>query len=488
MIDKRLVMLLDEKISMLQADGEDKNRKMEEIKHVKRIIKVLQNNPFNLYTLKPEELKVVVSILPEEIDFVEKVAKYRTIYEGCLQFGREAIPQVSLIEDYVRTTQATLEEKGHELTDKIASYQYTDAKLRKYSDLFEEINDEDSLITDTSTLIDLINSSNLSDEEKNDIKLSIIKRNNAVYGKAVAANTKVEISEKSDIELIEEQLRQEFSDEVLVQIKSISDNISICKSEEEIDAFLKGCKYSFRDSFYPKVIAGIIAYQNIELLVLRSVVGQDEEEYIDDINVVKQKIGILRKYAQGAAMMDDLEKNAEPVNLEDNRSKLEVALENYKEDPLKTPNCVLFLGKQLLGDIKDIEDRETLEDVFLLIEQLKNEEENKHGLKGDGSLKGIGLLKPKSRGRQARVAFTHLDDNVYGIMYIFGKKADNPKSVRSTIDYRRRNFDLDKLRRQISDPEVMDSYIEMTKDISLKLKSYVSGDIASVKEKTGGTK
>ena len=156
MIDKRLVMLLDEKISMLQADGEDKNRKMEEIKHVKRIIKVLQSNPFNLYTLKPEELKAVVSILPEEVDFVEKVAKYRTIYEGCLQFGREAIPQVSLIEDYVRTTQATLEEKGHELTDKIASYQYTDAKLRKYSNLFEEINDEDSLITDTSTLIEAI--------------------------------------------------------------------------------------------------------------------------------------------------------------------------------------------------------------------------------------------------------------------------------------------------------------------------------------------
>lgn len=489
MIDERLVMLLNEKISLLQTDRDDKNKKMEEIKQVKKIIKTLQSNPFNLYTLKPDELNALANILPDDTDFIKTVSKYKTIYEGCLQFGREAIPQVSLIEDYVRNTQTILEEKGHALTDKIASYQYTDAKLRRYSKLYEEINSEDKLITDAGLVIDLINSSNLTDEEKNNIKLAVINRNNSIYRKTIADNHQINIGPKTDIEIIEEQLKQEFPDSILLKIKSISDTISMCNSEEEVDIFLKGCKYSFKDSYYPKAIAGVIAYQNIELLILKSVISESKEESEEDINAIKAKIAVLRKYAQGAEMIDELERNAQVVNLDDSRTKLETALSSYEEDPLKTQNCVLFLGKQLYGDIKDIEDRETLEDVFLLIEQLKNETNiNKHTLTGDGGFRGIGTLKPKSRGRQARIAFAHLDENIYGLVYIFGKKADNPKDVRSTIASRRKNFDIDKLKKQISDPEVMESYIELTRDISLKLKARVSGEITSTKEKVGGIK
>lgn len=243
-------------------------------------------------------------------------------------------------------------------------------------------------------------------------------------------------------------------------------------------------KYVFGETELAEIIEGLISLKNIEQLLLADIAGDDLKSYNEHVQEVNLQIDLLNEYKDSLLKLNDQEVEAISAETDNtlSKSKLQQVLEEYNENPVSTPNCVLFITDSIERDIKIIDDKETLEDIFLLIEQLKNGHISHQTSSLEIGEKDVYHMKPTSMGRQARVAYTRLSGNIYGVIQLYGKKADNPKSTITTLKNRVKNCNLKQLKKDIEDPEVFDYYVERTKAISSKLREEVEKSYKGKKE------
>ena len=481
---EKLLMLINEKLLLVEEAKDKRELKIEEITRLKDVIASLKDNPFKLYELDTNDFVYVAKSLSLSDDYLNQLSKFKTIYEGFLKFGRDAIPQISLAENFVGATKELLEKRTALLADKIAEYQYAESMERQYAKLKDEVISEDKEIASVDLLLELVNSSSrLSDEEKNNIKMEAIKKNNALYEKMLLSTDEAQMSRK--INEINEQLNETFKPKTLLKIKEVYKILSQCSNDEDISSILDQWSYSFGDDFNPKVVEALIAFANIDFLETKSLIA-DEENHKDDLEPIENRIRLLKEYKESTDELGELEEEATEV-LINKTGKLEQALSEYDNDPLGTKNCVLFLSERIENDIRDIDSQETIEDAFLLIEQLRNDNVGKRVVfTSNKKLKGLEELKPNSKGRQARVVYTRLRDNIFGIIGLFGKKADSSRSITTTLDSRKKNCNIDELQVTISNEDVFEHYLELTRDISMKLKDRVVGNVSEKEDQIAG--
>lgn len=481
---EKLLMLINEKLLLVEEAKDKRELKIEEITRLKDVIASLKDNPFKLYELDTNDFVYVAKSLSLSDEYLNQLSKFKTIYEGFLKFGRDAIPQISLAENFVGATKELLEKRTALLADKIAEYQYAESMERQYAKLKDEVISEDKEIASVDLLLELVNSSSrLSDEEKNNIKMEAIKKNNALYEKMLLSTDEAQMSRK--INEINEQLNETFKPKTLLKIKEVYKILSQCSNDEDISSILDQWSYSFGDDFNPKVVEALIAFANIDFLETKSLIA-DEENHKDDLEPIENRIRLLKEYKESTDELGELEEEATEV-LINKTGKLEQALSEYDNDPLGTKNCVLFLSERIENDIRDIDSQETIEDAFLLIEQLRNDNVGKRVVfTSNKKLKGLEELKPNSKGRQARVVYTRLRDNIFGIIGLFGKKADSSRSITTTLDSRKKNCNIDELQVTISNEDVFEHYLELTRDISMKLKDRVVGNVSEKEDQIAG--
>lgn len=481
---EKLLMLINEKLLLVEEAKDKRELKIEEITRLKDVIASLKDNPFKLYELDTNDFVYVAKSLSLSDEYLNQLSKFKTIYEGFLKFGRDAIPQISLAENFVGATKELLEKRTALLADKIAEYQYAESMERQYAKLKDEVISEDKEIASVDLLLELVNSSSrLSDEEKNNIKMEAIKKNNALYEKMLLSTDEAQMSRK--INEINEQLNETFKPKTLLKIKEVYKILSQCSNDEDISSILDQWSYSFGDDFNPKVVEALIAFANIDFLETKSLIA-DEENHKDDLEPIENRIRLLKEYKESTDELGELEEEATEV-LINKTGKLEQALSEYDNDPLGTKNCVLFLSERIENDIRDIDSQETIEDAFLLIEQLRNDNVGKRVVfTSNKKLKGLEELKPNSKGRQARVVYTRLRDNIFGIIGLFGKKADSSRSITTTLDSRKKNCNIDELQATISNEDVFEHYLELTRDISMKLKDRVVGNVSEKEDQIAG--
>ena len=474
---EKLLMLINEKLLLVEEAKDKRELKIEEITRLKDVIASLKDNPFKLYELDTNDFVYVSKSLSLSDEYLNQLSKFKTIYEGFLKFGRDAIPQISLAENFVGATKELLEKRTALLADKIAEYQYAESMERQYAKLKDEVISEDKEIASVDLLLELVNSSSrLSDEEKNNIKMEAIKKNNALYEKMLLSTDEAQMSRK---------INDTFKPKTLLKIKEIYKILSQCSNDEEIASILNQWSYSFGDDFNPKVVEALIAFANIDFLETKSLIA-DEENHKDDLEPIENRIRLLKEYKESTDELEELEEEATEV-LVNKTGKLEQALSEYDNDPLGTKNCVLFLSERIENDIRDIDSQETIEDAFLLIEQLRNDNVGKRVVfTSNKKLKGLEELKPNSKGRQARVVYTRLRDNIFGIIGLFGKKADSSRSITTTLDSRKKNCNIDELQATISNEDVFEHYLELTRDISMKLKDRVVGNVSEKEDQIAG--
>lgn len=292
------------------------------------------------------------------------------------------------------------------------------------------------------------------------------------------------VTNDEEIQKIEDELQGRFGPETFCALKSVSNLLSNCKTKEEIDMIMQDWKYVFGETELAEIIEGLISLKNIEQLLLADIAEEDLESYNEDIQEVNLQIDLLREYNESVLTLGEQEMESILVQTDNSisKGKLQQVLEEYNENPVSTPNCALFITDSIERDIKIIDDKETLEDIFLLIEQLKNGHISHQTSSLEIGEKDVYHMKPTSMGRQARVAYTRLSGNIYGIIQLYGKKADNPKSTITTLKNRVKNCNLKQLKKDIEDPEVFDYYVERTKAISSKLREEVEKSYKGKKE------
>lgn len=494
-MNDKLLGLLSEKITILKSTKDKGEENLKEIKTIQGIINKIKEEPFELYNLEDEAMLYVVESLSLGQDYLEKLEKYKIIYDGYLQFGRSAIPQIALVEKFIEETKLRLNERRCSLSDDIVKNQYAILQYNEYNELLKEVSDPASYISRIDLLIQLLDESDLEEKEKNTIKLEVISKNNEIYQKESSNTKSVTVNEENDYEdkinAINERLEENFSQTTLNNLNSISSLLSSCQSREEVEKIIDEWKITFGDESFVKIVEALIDLKNIDLLTLKAIIGNDLAEYKNEADAIITQMDLLKEYKESLLKANELEDNSASVEIEDDmvENKLQQALNDYVEDPKATDNCVLFLSDGLDRDIRSIEDRETLEDVFLLIEQLRHNKVDLQHFSHNNLLKDLIRLKPNSRGRQARVVVAKLDSNIYGIIHVCGKKADNPKSLISTLDYRKKNCNIEQLKNNINVPQVLNYYVEKTKVISSKLKNMVSGSYeGKATMVTGGVK
>lgn len=486
-----LLEKLTEKLEKLKVEKAAREEKIEEAKRLQDIMDTIQENPFNLYNLDDVTITYLSHALSLDTDYLQTLARNKVIYDGYLQFGREAVPQVNLVEDFVEATRQSLKEKKYSLADEVASYQGSLLLHQTYTQLLEELTNPDAYISSIETLITLLDESSFDEKYKNDIKLEVISKNNRIYQFELANCGTPQIrgggvTNDEEIQKIEDELQERFGPETFHALKSVSNLLTNCKTKEEIEKIMQDWKYVFEAEELAEIIEGIISLKNTEILLLSDITGDDLDSYNEDIQEVNLQIDLLNEYKDSLLELNEQEEEAISVETDNTLSKgrLQQVLEEYDENPTATPNCVLFITDSIERDIKSIDDKETLEDIFLLIEQLKNGHISHQTSSLEIGEKDVYHMKPTSMGRQARVAYTRLSGNVYGIIQLYGKKADNPKSTITTLKNRVKNCNLKQLKKEIENPEVFDYYVERTKAISSKLREEVEKSYKGKKEKS----
>lgn len=485
----KLLKKIEDKISSLRVQKDKEENQIEEIKQLQEVINIINENPFSLYNLDDKTANYVVQSLKLDDDFFKNVKKYKIIHETCLQFGEEAVPQINMVKEFIQETKDKLNNRKYSLADEVANHQYTINQFEEYSELYEEVSTPDKIVTKIDLLIKNIEESGLEQKNKNALKMAINEKNNKLFQKEIIKFSETTIDDISEsdkqIDEINQKLEKEFNSLTLNNLIAVSNLLSSCKSEIELEKIIAEWKYSFGDESFVKIVDGLISIKTIEWLTLRDLIGDDVEKYQDDIRNMDMQLDFLERYKLDSNIVNDLENNANTADV--NSTKLEQMISEYVDDPLVSPNTVLIISDSVDKDIKSIDDQETIEDVFVLIEQLKNDKvDSKVRLM---ALKDIEFLKPKSKGRQARIAYTRLGENIYGIINVSAKKGDNPKVWISTVNSRKKNCDIDKLRTKISDEETLDYYVTKTKDIMNKLKDrIVTVDDNKKKTNSGGVK
>lgn len=476
-----LLKKLTEKIDTLKIEKEQREEKIKEIKELQAIINTILKNPFNLYDLDEKTVIYLSSALSLDNEYFQTLARNKVIYDGYLQFGRDAVPQISLVEDFVEETRKSLTDKKYSLVDEVANTQESLLLHQAYTKLLEELTNPDTYVSNVETLITLLDESSFEEKYKNDVKLEIISKNNRIYQMELANcdNPQIRgggVTSDEEIQKIEDGLQEKFGPETFHALKSVSNLLSSCKTREEIETIMQDWKFVFDAEDLVEVIDGLVSLKRIETLLFSDIVGKDLASCEKDIKEINLQVELLNEYKESLLTVAKQEAEAIPLETDTSlsKSKLHQALDEYSEDPLSTPNCVLFLSDSIERDIKSISDRETLEDIFLLIEQLKNNNISHQSSLLETAGKDVYHLKPTSMGRQARVAYTKLTGNMYGIVQVFGKKADRPKSDITTLKNRVKSCNFKRLKKELEDPQVLDYYVERTKMMSSKLKEEVA--------------
>jgi len=378
-----LKKILKEKLEILSSNLEQEEQKIEEIEKLQSIIRKIKDDPYILYTSTDDNFINSLGFSSDELSMIDKCKK---IYEGFLLFGREAIPQISIVEENTLKIQTDLEKKIYLLSDVAAKHQGTILSYQEYERLGKEVFSDDQYITQVDALINLLNSTDLIEYDKNRIKMAVIDRNNSIYRnlkksletkddvieEVAVSDTIISEDNVSDnsfqqlIDVITINLENKFGPDALKRIESISDLLKECKVKEEIDALLEGWEYSLGAPF-SEIIDAVISVKNIEILELKDAFGADAEEIRDEVDFLNKQISSLNDYKAEISF----EKNLDSTEVSVDMNEYEKAIYEYNSDPYASPNCVLFINNSIGRDIDAIKDKETLQDLFLLIEQWK---------------------------------------------------------------------------------------------------------------------
>ena len=474
-----LKKLLDDRLVSLDEELKKEEKRIQDIAKVQDVVRRIEDDPYILYTSNGEELVKFLGLDSTKIE------TFRKIYEGYLVYGRSAIPQISLVEEETVVIKKDLESKICFLSDVIAKHQGNVLLCKGYKALSLQVLNEESYITQIDVLIDLLNSSNLTIEEKNDIKRHINARNIMVQKSLMANDIKEEVVDDSEASLVvsdnankiaelSAQLDSIFGVEALTHLKTIAELLNDCDSVGDIENLLAGWQYSFGDS-YSQIVDGVIILKSIEILELKDAFGEENEEILEEVAMLDEQITILSDYKNSIEM----EKNADCIDTSVGMNEYERAIFEYNPDPFSYPVRVFFLNNAVGRDIDSIKDKETLQDLFLLLENLK---------KGNAQPKnltdvGVKSLKPSKRGRQARIRYVPLEDNVCVIVQVMEKKADNSRADKKTLSLRVKEVN-DLERRMVKDSTVIEDLSDVTMVHSDKLMSLITKTSTN---KIGGT-
>lgn len=496
---KKILDKLEEKISLLGSEKELKEKQINEIDRLQDMIRVLKDDPLSFYSLSEEQ----VGYISEFIDIdVSQLRKYSKIYECYLLYGEDAVEQISDVKLFVNAVKDRLDDRNCKLADEIAERSLTIIKYESYSELFNQLNDDNCYVTRIELLIDFLADSDLTDEEKRLIKLDVLDRNVRLYNELVETKDLGPVYDNNDDlddEVIEdtvdneydiqkniilEKIQSEFSPKTCKYLKAVAESIEKTDSREEVLNLLEEWEPVFGNNSSENIVSGIIGYLKIGALEIRSIIEEDavfSMEYTPELDKINEKICMLEEYKIGlGSIKEEQEKETELKVI--SSSKFDCMVANYNPDPLASPNCVLFLNDAVESDITSIKDPEAIKDVFVLIENLKNGVSGyNHRYTYNDVLRDIQILKPHSKGHQARIAYKHLKDNTVGILWIGAKKADNPKDILKTVGLRQRNSNMD------IDGISLDVHLDRTGRISSTLYELVK-PFATVKSSAGGVK
>lgn len=458
-----LKSILDKKLISLNEELEKEQKQIEDIGKFQEIVRAIKENPYILYTSEGERYVKVLGLDENNISTLKK------IYDGYLLLGREAIPQISIVEDTTKKIQVNLEEKVCFLSDVVAKHQGNVIVCEGYNLLSQELASDDIYVTQISTLRSLLSSSNLSEVEQNGILMEIIARNNAIHkSKKVELEQKLEESNESHyskaISAMRNELESTFGVDSLKYLETIAGLLKNCRDEKKVEEVLSGWDYSLGTS-YSEIIDGIITLKNIDILELQDMFGEDDEEVKEEVLLINSQIGVLNSYKDSIA----LDRDAVVIDVTSDMNEYERAIHEYNSDPLTYLNHVFFLNNAVGRDIDSIRDKETLQDLFLLMENLKKGNVQPKTL-SDTNVKEI---KPSKKGRQARIRYTVLDDNVCVVLQILERKSDKCRGEQQTLKIRQKEIPsfVDNLN---NNPSVVEDLANVTRVHSDKLLSLVT--------------
>lgn len=468
-----LTNLLNNKMVSLEEELAKEEKKIREIGKFQEIIRRIKEDPFILYTPSGEGFIKLLGL--DE----KKMLSLRTIYDGYLKYGREAIPQISVVEENTEGIKKDLESKIFFLSDVVAKHQGNVLVFEGYRKLNEEVSSEDSYISQIDTLVDLLNTSELSIEERVRI-LSLVNARNVIIQtkkkEEVLKESLVESEKESNyataISAMRNELENNYGEDSLKHLEVVSNLLNNCSSSLEVEEILSGWDYSLGIS-YSKIIDGVIMLKNIEILELKETFGEEDVDAKEEINSINEQIAVLTSYKDSIEM----DREAVVVDTTSNMNEYEKAIYEYNPDPLSYPNRVFFLNNAVGRDIDSIRDKETLQDLFVLMENLKKGNVQPKTL-SDTSAKEI---KPFKRGRQARIRYDVLDDNVCVIVQIIERKSDKCRGEQQTLKLRQK--EVPALEERMKDPEFVSELVNVTKVHSEKLLSLIT---KSSTNKVGG--
>ena len=460
-----LKSILDKKLSSISEELENEQRQIDSIAQLQETIRAIKENPYILCTDDGVEYIKLLGL--EEYN----LPTLRKIYDGFVLLGKEAIPQISIVDDAMIKIKNNLEQKVCFLSDIVVKHQATVIDCEGYKALSCELESDDVYITQLSFLRSLLESSDMSLEDKNNILRSVIERNNRVHRNKIleveAKKKAVDASSESHyskaISVMRNELINTFGEDSLSYLESISNLLDNCSNASDIESVLDGWEYSLGRPFCD-IIDGVITLKNIDILDLQDTFGEDDQDVKEEVQSIKEQISILTSYRDSITM----DREADVVDVVA-LNEYERAISEYNPDPLSYPNRVFFLSNAVGRDIDSIKDKETLQDLFLLLENLK---------KGNVQAKTLTdfnarEIKPSKRGRQARIRYAVLDDNVCVVLQILERKSDRSRGELQTLKHRQKEV-FGFVQELNSNPAVVDDLASITRVHSEKLLSLVT--------------
>lgn len=505
-----LLKLLNEKIVSLRDEADTADKSKGEIAQLQDIVRKVKDDPYCLYTSDGSNIVKLLGYSPEQLQEIDRCKKIYGLY---VQFGmdEDVIPQISIVEENTKKIEEDLERKVMLLSDVISRYQAIILGCQSYENLLREVKDNSSYVTEISALLKLLNESNLEISERNKIKRAVIAKNNLIYQQArevvleekrqaelarkvtqealvVSENTdenknnlendendaEIEVSvdvveetfdseEEREIAQLTKNLEKTFGKCTVERMQELVRTILSCESEEQVNDFLDGLKYTDSDK-YLEMVDGIISLMKIDILTAK---------YLSDDSTVYKYNKVLSSLEEYKGSLSDEQKaESEAIGLDiDGLKDFEKALQEYNSDPLSTPNQVIFLNNAVGRDIASIKDKETLQDIFLLIEKFRKGEIQSVGM---NEFEETRELKPNnSKKRRARIMVRHISDNVYGVLGVIEKKAMRTKSDMVTLRGRERNSSTI-IRKYQSSPDYASELVTNTSEQMDKLISRIS--------------
>ncbi len=473
----KLLEILKNKIATFSQLKEEKESSIVEANRLQSIIGIIKENPLNLYELDDDSLIIILQSIELTEEEQEIIKKGKKIYEAWTEFG-DMITQINSVNNFiVSVLQKRLSEQRCNLIDKISECKYDMIIMERAKKLFTELNDQESPITDLELLFKILKTSNLTDQEKVNIKIEINARNVSKF-KEQTPITSEELSKQyaEQIARLDEKLNTEFNNSTLNRIRAVSELLQECQTSDDISSVLEDWQTSFEingKDRLKKVINGLLMFKMMEELTLRTV-SLDDEEALESVDKTRKVINLLNEYNESLDIMSELKEQEVDLGTTVIDSKAQQCVQEFREDPKDYPNTVVLLSDAVKRDIEDIKDQQILEDSFVLIEKLKKgtiDDREKDKYLHNKNIRDCEVLRPNSKGRQARVVYLKLSPNVYGILLVNSRNGNNPKSNVSTIETRKKSCNIENL---INNQAALDTLILGSVETYKSLKDKVS--------------